>query len=95
MDTQTQNKPLTGAELDTLVALVERGPLDDGDVPSKSGRNSLLDRGLAVRVVVNGQDGYTAATYDGRDAYTQRYGADTMREAMQNRQDKRNVVAVG
>lgn len=28
-------KPLTGAEKDTLVALVEQGPLWDGDVPSQ------------------------------------------------------------
>jgi hypothetical protein len=72
---------MTGAMIDTLIALVERGPLEDGDVPSKSGRNDLIDAGLAVRVVVNGEDGYTAATYAGRDVYTRRYGGDTVREA--------------
>lgn len=29
---------MTGAEKDTLIALVEQGPLWDGDVPSKTGR---------------------------------------------------------
>ena len=60
---------MTGAEKDTLIALVEQGPLWDGDVPSKTGRDSLLARGLAVRVVVKGEDGWQAATYAGRDAY--------------------------
>ena len=60
---------MNGAQLDTLIGLVERGPLWDGDVPSKSGRDDLIDMGLAVRVVAKGADGYTAATYKGRDAY--------------------------
>lgn len=85
------NKELTGAEIDTLIAMIERGPLEDGDVPSKNGRDSLIERGFAVRIVIKMQDGYTAATYAGRDAYKQRYGtslggsADTMREAYANR----------
>lgn len=53
---------LTGAEKDTLIALVEQGPLWDGDVPSKQGRDSLVRRGLAVKVVVKGEDGWQAAT---------------------------------
>lgn len=84
-------KELSGAEIDTLIALIEHGPLWDGDVPSKRGRDDLIDRGLAVRILVNGSDGYTAATYRGRDAYKERYGtslggvADTVAEAMANR----------
>lgn len=78
---------MTGAEIDTLIALIENGPLWDGDVPSKSGRDSLIDKGLAVRVVVKLQDGFTAATLAGRDAYKQRYGGeDTMKEAKAFRQ---------
>lgn len=89
---------MTGAELDTLVALVERGPLWDGDVPSKAGRDALIDGGLAVRVMVNGNDGHTAATYAGRDAYKQHFGtalggsADTVAEAKANRIARRAVV---
>lgn len=33
---------MTGAEKDTLIALVEQGPLWDGDVPSKVGRDALI-----------------------------------------------------
>lgn len=82
---------LSGAEIDTLVALVEQGPLQDGDVPSKTGRNGLIDAGLAVRVLVKGEDDYTAATYQGRDVYKKLFGttpgeaADTVVEAKANR----------
>lgn len=72
---------MSGKHIDTLIGLVECGPLDDGDVPSKSGRNDLIDAGLAVRVIVKGQDGMTAATYAGRDAYKALFDADTVKEA--------------
>lgn len=84
-------KEFSGAEIDTLIALVEHGPLWDGDVPSKCGRDDLIKDGLAVRILVNSEDGYTAATYRGRDAYKERYGtslggvADTVAEARANR----------
>lgn len=87
---------MTGAEKDTLIALVECGPLWDGDVPSKAGRDSLLKQGLAVRVVVKGEDGWQAATYAGRDAYKALYPgpegpADTMNEAKVNRMMRRAI----
>lgn len=88
---------LTGAELDNLVALIECGPCEDGDVPSKSGRDSLISRGLAVRIVIKMADGYTAATYAGRDAYKAHFGtslggpADTIREAFANRIARRAI----
>lgn len=66
---------------DTLIALVEQGPLWDGDVPSKTERDALIDQGLAIRVIVKGQDGFTAATYPGRDAYNQHYGCSTIAES--------------
>lgn len=34
---------MRGGELDTLVALVEQGPLWDGDLPSKTGRDCLIE----------------------------------------------------
>lgn len=87
---------LTGAEKDTLIALVERGPLWDGDVPSKQGRDSLVRRGLAAKVIVNGEDGWQAATYAGRDAYTALYPgpdgpADTIKQARVNRATQRTI----
>lgn len=87
---------MNGAQLDTLIGLVERGPLWDGDVPSKSGRDDLIDMGLAVRVVAKGADGYTAATYKGRDAYKSMFPgpdgpSDTIAEAKANRILKRTI----
>lgn len=87
---------MTGAETDTLIALVEQGPLWDGDLPSKTGRDSLMAQGLVVRVVVKGRDGWQAATYAGRDAYKALYPgpdgpADTMNEAKANRTARRAI----
>lgn len=39
---------LSGAAIDTFRTLA-RGPQFDGDVPSKAGRNELIDLGLARR----------------------------------------------
>jgi hypothetical protein len=91
---------LNGGEIDTLVALVESGPLWDGDVPSKVARDSLIARGFAVRVVVKGEDGWQAATYAGRDAYKAHYPgpdgpADTIREARINRALRRVINSAG
>jgi hypothetical protein len=87
---------LNGAEKDTLIALVEKGPLWDGDVPSKQGRDSLVQRGLAAKVIVKGEDGWQAATYAGRDAYKAMYSgpdgpADTINEAKVNRLVMRTI----
>lgn len=87
---------MTGAEKETLIALVEQGPLWDGDVPSKTGRDALLAQGLAVRVVVKGEDGWQAATYAGRDAYREMLPgpdgpADTIKEAKVNRLTRRAI----
>ena len=90
---------MTGAEIDCIVALVERGPLWDGDVPSKRGRDSLIEQGLAVRIIVAGADGYTAATYAGRDAYMRHFGtalggdAGTIEEAKANRHARRAIAS--
>lgn len=87
---------MTGSEIDTLVALVECGPLWDGDLPSKTGRDALIAQGLAIRVVVKGEDGWQAATYAGRDAYRALFPgpdgpAETIRQAKINRQVRRAI----
>ena len=87
---------MTGPEIDTLVALVECGPLWDGDLPSKTGRDALIAQGLAIRVVVKGEDGWQAATYAGRDAYRALFPgpdgpAETIRQAKINRQVRRAI----
>lgn len=84
---------MTGSEIDTLV---ECGPLWDGDLPSKTGRDALIAQGLAIRVVVKGEDGWQAATYAGRDAYRALFPgpdgpAETIRQAKINRQVRRAI----
>lgn len=56
---------LSEAAKDTLAALVKDGPLYDGDVPSKAGRDELLELGLANRACVKGEQGYQTANYIG------------------------------
>lgn len=48
----------TGASLDVMWALYNRGPLSISDVPSKSGLDELLRHKLAVAVVVRGETKY-------------------------------------
>jgi hypothetical protein len=79
---------LTGAETDTLIAMIESGPLEDGDVPSKSGRDALIERGLAMRV--QAIDYWrVAATHAGIEAYKAMFGpAETLSEAQANRKTR-------
>jgi hypothetical protein len=44
---------------------IVKGPIDDGDVVSKSGKSYLYDHNLCVRVCVNGEHGANAANYRG------------------------------
>lgn len=48
--------------------LIKNGPVEDGDVISKTCRDDLVRWGLAVRVLVKSRWGYTAATYTGGHA---------------------------
>jgi hypothetical protein len=81
--------------LDTLITLVEQGPVWDGDVPSKSGRDELIAQGYAIRVVNKGEDGFTAATYKGRDLYCRYYGGDTLKQAKTKRLQMRDQLRIG
>jgi len=56
---------LSGVHREVLGQLVERGPVWDGDIISKSARNDLMDWGLATRVCVKGEQGFTGANYRG------------------------------
>ena len=79
-------RKLTGGQVDTLVALVEKGPLWPGDRPSKIARDELVELGLADHIVAHGEDGYSAATYAGRDIYKKLFGnSDTISEAQRVR----------
>lgn len=54
---------------DTLICLFKYGPVYDGDVPSKSERDWLVNNGLAAKVIYKGEDGYQALTYKGSKCY--------------------------
>lgn len=74
---------LKGNEKDVLIAMCKHGPLWDGDVPSKLGRDGLVDKGLAVRITMGKawmyrgrnrplpecESGYNAATARGGNTY--------------------------
>lgn len=85
MTDQAKQPELQGKHTDTLIALVERGPLWDGDVPSKSARDDLLEWGYASKAIVNGEHGYQVATYSGGERYSKLFGCDTVQEAMAKR----------
>jgi len=63
---------LSSGAKDTLVKLVEKGILEDGDIPSKAGRDELLAQGLAAKIITP-HDGCNAATYAGRDVLEMRH----------------------
>lgn len=60
---------MNDAMRDCICASFEKGPLFDGDVPSKTGRDALVEMGYMAHIVVKGQDGYNACTYKGASAY--------------------------
>ena len=60
---------LSSSAAETLIACFERGPLYDGDVPSKTGRDDLLQFDFISKIVMKGEEGYNACTYLGARAY--------------------------
>ena len=60
---------MDSSERDCIHAGYKNGPLFDGDVPSKNGRDKLLDKGYMAKVVVKGEDGYNACTHKGAWAH--------------------------
>lgn len=56
---------ITGKLCDSLNQLVLAGPVHDEDIIAPSLRDELIKLKLAVRVVDNGREGYTCATYLG------------------------------
>lgn len=80
----------TGAALDTLVALIEKGPLDSGDLPSKIGRDELLKSGLAYQIIAKKEQGYVAASYQGLMEYLDYFEVDTIEHAIFNRKQRIN-----
>ena len=60
---------MSSGERETIKAAFNHGPLYDGDVPSKSSRDTLVKDSFIAKVVVKGEDGFNACTYKGRWAY--------------------------
>lgn len=58
-----------GNAIDTIMAAFARGPMHDGDVPSKTGRDWCLEHDLIAKVIVRGEWGYNALTYKGAWVY--------------------------
>lgn len=79
-------------ELIVLAALLECGPLHSNDLVSYTagGGDALLARGLVVRVIVGGVDGWLAATPAGGEEFKALYpgphgcAARTIQEALAN-----------
>lgn len=88
----TRKEPeLQGKHIDTLVGLVENGPLWCGDVPSKSARDDLIEWGYAIHTVVKGEEGHHAVTPAGVARYCKLFEGDTVGQATQNRKDRRKA----
>ena len=60
---------MDGGERDTIRAAYRSGPLFSGDLPSKTARDSLVEEGFMVHVVVKGEDGFNACTHKGAWAH--------------------------
>jgi hypothetical protein len=73
---------LTGAEWEVLWQLFLNGPTEDGDLPSKSGRDSLIQGGWAF-----GLDGWQSLTEKGIIEAIKR-GMDRKKEKVQR--ERRN-----
>jgi hypothetical protein len=56
-------------ERDTIKACYLKGPLFDGDIPSKIARDKLIEKGFIAKVVVKGEDGFNACTQKGFYGY--------------------------
>lgn len=78
-----------GAEYDTLRQLTLKGPVEDGDCVSKSARDQFITWGLAVRCVVKGEEGFTAATYAALEIWktaTERAASDLVAKTLSSKE---------
>lgn len=68
MKTEVKFSKLSGAEIDVLYKLYRLGSVDYNDVPSKSGRDSLTQKGYAL-VYNNGKGFCLVITLNGIKAF--------------------------
>ena len=81
MSKVSQLRPLSGAATDVMYCLFLLGPTEDGNVPSKSGRDDLYSLGLIDRA-----DGWQWLT---RDGIMLALGMGLDREKERRQQDRR------
>ncbi len=60
---------MDSGQREVLRQLLFFGPVYDGDIASKSARDTLFPLGLAVRCCHKGEQGHTAATYVAQTIY--------------------------
>jgi hypothetical protein len=85
-DEAIETSELPSGWTDTLIALIEKGPVYDGNIPSKVARDALIERGFAAYVIIGQQEGGCVATYYGRELYCQLVDAPSLKEAIAKRQ---------
>jgi hypothetical protein len=72
---------MTRVQLEVLQHAIEQGPIEDGDLISKSTRDELVAKGYIARIRVKGEEGFNAATYAGRYMFCQHFGTETLSDA--------------
>lgn len=87
-----RTEELSSAARVTLRACYNLGPVWDGDLPSKIGRDELEDLGMVQGVVVKGEEGYNACTYMGARAYRL---LEVIRDAEKGRKNPGHLHEVG
>lgn len=95
LSTDMIREVLGGGAIDTLVALIEFGPRESGNIPSKVGLSELIGCACAVQIVAANGEYVYAATMAGSDAYVALFGGATLREAKQRRQADRRKAYDG
>jgi hypothetical protein len=71
-DTPYDTSTLPSGWAETIIKVVESSkPVDDGDFPSKHARDVLISQGYLAKVVLNGEQAGTVATYKGGYLYCQ------------------------
>lgn len=78
-------KDFTGGELDTLIALVEASPLHDGQIPSKIGRDVLIELGYVIKTAIEGDYSYYVATPKGISEYLNYFNSENISDAQNER----------
>jgi hypothetical protein len=69
-----------------LVELIEEGPIKSSDLGRPKLRNELVRAGFATMVVVDGEDGFMAATHAGKLTYCKKIvGVDDLAGAVKKR----------